>query len=110
MTHGAPKFFNYLKIVEAGTFPDPLGVGIHASLALTVLAEFIAGIFLLFGLFTRLASFTLCVAFYVIIFMVHAGDPFKKIELALAYLIVFIYFMLAGSKYWSLDQILRKKL
>ena len=111
MTHGAPKLFNFSTIVEAGTFPDPLGVGTYMSLVLTILAEFIAAIFLLLGLFTRIASFILFVTFFVIIFVVHAGDSFQEVEKAVMYFVIFIYFMLSGStKQWSLDKLLYKKL
>ena len=110
MTHGVPKFLNFSRIVESGRFPDPLGVGIHMSLSLAVLAEFIAALFLLFGLFTRLASVVLVIAFFVIVFIVDAGESFQERELAVMYLLSFTYFMLAGSRQWSLDHLLRKKL
>jgi putative oxidoreductase len=91
-------------------FYDWLGLGMTTSLVLAVFAEFFCGVLLSIGLFTRLAAIPLIITMCVAIFGVHWGDPFKKIELPLIYLVMYIVVLLAGPGKYSLDTPLMKKL
>lgn len=101
--HGHEKF--YTLISGGGSdFPDPLGVGNQLSLALTVFAEFICSILLLLGLVTRLAVVVLMICMVVIIFVIHANDPFSDKEHPLLYLIPYITIFLTGAGKYSVDE------
>lgn len=56
LSHGWGKFLMLIGD-DPIQFADPLGVGITASLALTVFAEVFCSVLLIFGLATRLAEF-----------------------------------------------------
>ena len=59
------------------------------------------------GLKTRLASVPLIVTMIVAAFIVHAGDPFAKKELALVYLVGFLAIFFTGPGEYSVDARLR---
>jgi putative oxidoreductase len=85
-------------------FADPIGVGEEASLILTVFAEFVCGILLAIGLFTRAALVPLMVTMVVAVFIIHADDPFSKQEFGLLYLIPYVTLFLTGPGKLSLDK------
>ncbi len=72
------------------------------------LSEFLGGLFLALGLFTRVSSFFIAVTMLVALLGVHRADPFQKQELAFLYLFIALAFMLKGSGDWSMDSFLRK--
>ena len=72
------------------------------------LSEFLGGILLALGLFTRISSFFIAFTMLVAIVGVHAADPFNKQELAFMYFFVAIAFLLKGAGDWSVDSFLRK--
>ena len=84
-------------------FPAPVVFAWAAALS-----EFLGGIFLALGLFTRLAAFFIACTMLVAILGVHAADPYQKKELAFMYFFVAAAFMLKGSGDWSVDALLRK--
>lgn len=71
-------------------------------------SEFLGGIFLAFGLFTRVAAFFICFTMLVALTGVHWADPFGKKEMALLYFFIAFAFLWKGSGEWSLDSFLRK--
>lgn len=89
-------------------FADPFGIGAPASLGLTVFAEVLCSILLIFGLFTRMATIPLIIMMLTIIFVVHWDDPFNKIEFALLYLIPYLCILLMGPGRFSLDNLFSK--
>lgn len=72
------------------------------------LSEFLGGIFLALGLFTRVSAFFIAFTMMVAILGVHGADPYQKKELAFMYLFIAGAFMIKGSGDWSLDGFLRK--
>lgn len=107
MTHGIPKL---LKIMSGDfSFGDPLGLGPAASLLLATFAEVVCAIFVLIGLWTRLATIPLLFTFVVIVFVVYAGDPFGDKELPLFFLITFFSLFLTGAGKYSMDAIIQQK-
>ncbi len=72
------------------------------------LSEFLGGIFLALGLFTRLSSFFIAFTMLVALVGVHGADPFNKQELAVMYLFGALAFLLKGAGDWSVDSFLRK--
>ncbi len=102
LTHGMPKL-SRLFGDDPIKFADPLGVGVVASLALAVFSEFFCSLLLILGLGTRLAVLPLIFTMIVISFVVHAGDPFTKIELPLMYLFAYLTILVAGPGKYSVD-------
>lgn len=102
MTHGYPKL---MQFVEGGElkFGDPLGIGVTASLALAVFAEFFCAILLGLGLATRFAALALSITMGVAAFVQHANDPFARKEMALLYLMIFLTLLVFGPGKYSLD-------
>jgi len=84
-------------------FADVFGMGAAASLTLAVLAEFLASIFIIFGLLTRLSTIPAMFTMAVAAFMIHGADPFAKKELALIYLLMYLVIFLMGPGKISLD-------
>lgn len=108
LTHGIPKL---IRLFGSGPiqFGDPIGIGVEASLTLTVFSEVICSVLILVGLGTRLASIPLIITMAVAFFIVHAAHAFERKELALFYLIVYIVLLLTGSGKYSLDHYLLKR-
>ncbi|EMR03996.1 DoxX family protein [Cesiribacter andamanensis] len=102
MTHGYPKL---MKLVEGGElkFSDPLGIGVAASLALAVFAEFFCSILLGLGLATRFAALALSITMGVAAFIQHGADPFARKEMALLYLMIFLTLLVFGPGRYALD-------
>jgi putative oxidoreductase len=104
--HGLPKLLGFAE--RKSSFADPIGLGTTLSLTLTVGAEFFCSIFLILGLFTRVALVPLIFSMCVIIFVVHGEDPLKDRELPLFYLLSYIGIFMAGPGKYSADALLRK--
>lgn len=101
LTHGWAKLTGFSDM--SAQFPDPIGVGSTLSLALIIGAEFFASLFIILGLFTRLAAVPIVIAMSVAAFVIHSADPFNVKELALLYLVVYIFILMAGAGRYSLD-------
>jgi len=108
LTHGVGKF-QKLFGDEPIQFADPLGIGINASLALAVLAEFFCSLLLIFGIITRPAALVLIINMSVAAFIAHAGDAFMVREMALLYLAVYIVMAIAGAGKFSIDHWIDKR-
>ncbi|MCU7613588.1 DoxX family protein [Chryseobacterium sp. GMJ5] len=108
LSHGFPKL---QMLLEGGDikFFDFLGLGPQISLALTVFAEFVCSIFLILGLFTRIAVGFLMFTMFVAAFFVHGGDTFDKREISLLYLSIYLLIMAIGSGRISVDGMIEKR-
>lgn len=100
--HGLGKLLHFRQ--RAGSFPDPLGIGSEATLALAVLAEVLCALAVAGGIFTRLAAIPPILLMAVALLTVHLGDPFQKWELAALYLAGFLTIALIGPGSLSLDK------
>ncbi|MCS6983786.1 MAG: DoxX family protein [Leptospiraceae bacterium] len=107
LAHGAKKipipekFLDYLS--ETG-FPFPYVVAWLAALF-----EFLGGILLALGLYTRLAAFFIFIVMATAALYAHRHDPFSKAELAHIYGFVALLFIAFGGTRFSIDRLLRKK-
>lgn len=106
MMHG------YDKLVHFGTlqykFMNFMGMGSTVSLTLVVFAEFFCSLFLILGLFTRLASIPLIIATCVMVFKAHNGDVFGEGETAALYLTTYLVLLLVGPGKISVDSMVGK--
>jgi len=107
--HGLGK----LQMLLSGNiqFPALFGISPTINLALATLAEFVAGIMVLIGLRTRLASIPLMITMATAAFLVHGADPLfaatggASKEFALIFLFGFAGIFFLGSGKYSVDAI-----
>lgn len=106
LNHGYGKLihFNEMK----GSFINFLGLGSTFSLALDLFAEFFCSIFLILGLFTRLAVIPILIAMSVALFKVHHGHLFAEGERAAIYLACTITILFCGPGKISVDGMIGK--
>lgn len=102
LTHGIGKFFKLFG-EEPIQFADPIGIGVAASLSLTVFAEVVCSILLILGIATRLSAIPLLITMLVAAFIVHANDGFGKQELALLYTAICLVIAISGGGKFSVD-------
>jgi len=107
ISHGLPKL-QKLFGADPIKFADPFGIGMEASLWLTVFAEVVCALLLVIGLATRWAAIPLIITMLVAAFMIHWDDPFGKKEFALLYLIPFVVLLITGAGRYSIDKLLNK--
>lgn len=108
LSHGYPKLQTLLEGGDIKFF-DFLGLGSKISLGLTVFAEFVCSIFLILGLFTRIAVGFLIFTMIIAGFVVHGADPFDKKEMSLLYLAIYLLIMVLGAGRFSIDGMIEKK-
>jgi putative oxidoreductase len=106
LNHGIPKMMNLFS--GNIQFADPIGIGVPASLALTVFAEVLCSILVAAGLWTRLALIPLMITMLVAVSVVHFNDGMDKKELALIYLLPYLALFLLGSGKFSMDAFMKK--
>ncbi|HRP62333.1 MAG TPA: DoxX family protein [Phycisphaerales bacterium] len=97
-----PPSGQFLDGVSEMGFPMPIVFAWGAALS-----EFVGGLLLAAGLFTRPAAFMMAGTMVVAAFVAHAGDPISVREMALLYLFIAIAFMFNGSGRFGLDRFLR---
>lgn len=100
--HGWEKLTNFSE--RSSQFPDPLGIGSAASLALATFAELFCSILVALGLATRLALTQLIATMFVAAFVVKGG------ELAVLFFVVYVALILTGPGRVSIDHLITKKL
>jgi putative oxidoreductase len=106
MMHGYDKLVHFAKYQH--DFMNFLGIGSTMSLALVVFAEFFCSLFLVLGLFTRLATIPLIIATCVMIFKAHKGDIFGDGEHAALFLVGYLVLLLVGPGRASADSMVGK--
>ncbi|MEI8058846.1 MAG: DoxX family protein [Ferruginibacter sp.] len=106
MMHGYDKLVHFSSYQNH--YPNFLGIGSTLSLAMVVFAEFFCSLFIILGLFTRLASIPLIIKMCVIIFKINDGHVFLKNENAPLYLICFVVILLIGPGRVSVDSLTNK--
>ncbi len=106
IAHGTQKLFN-APASERGAAP------LFSFMGLTGALEFVGGLLILLGLFTRPTAFVLSGMMAVAYFMAHAPAGFlplvNKGELAVIFCFVFLFLSVAGGGAWSLDKLLGRK-
>lgn len=104
--HGYSKVFGGMER-HAG-FIESKGLPLPLLLAwLSALAEFLGGILIAVGIFTRVAASVLAINLAVAAFYIHGADPLKVREFAYVYLALTLVYVFKGAGRWSLDAELR---
>lgn len=107
LTHGLSKWERLFS--DEIKFGDPIGLGPELSLVLVVVAEVVAPLFIIMGFKTRWATVFPIVAMFVAAFIVHGDDPFRKMEMALLYLVGYLVLFMTGPGRYSLDFLLARE-
>ena len=98
------RMLEFRDFLAKNGFPQPLFCAY-----LSAYAQFVTGLLLAVGLFTRLAAAVVVVNFVVALWMVHRGLPFSANIAPLAMLVGGAFFVLYGPTRWSLDERLRRR-
>ncbi len=107
--HGAQKLFGWFPISGVALQP----VDLFSLMGLAGLVEFVGGLFIALGLFTRLAALLGAVQMAAAYFMAHFPQGWVPIqnmgELALLYFAAFLVILVLGGKKWALESALAKE-
>jgi len=106
INHGLDKLMHFAQ--KAPRFADPFHVGSTTSLSMVVFAEFFCSVFIILGLFTRLACIPLIIAMSVALFIANKGDFFGAGESAGLFLTCFLALLFTGPGKVSLDRFVAK--
>ena len=104
--HGYSKLITFAS--KCSSFADPFHIGHSTSMALVIFAEFFCGVFILLGLFTRLACIPLIITMAVALFYAHKGDFFGQGETATLYLMGYLALLFTGPGKISMDRFIAK--
>jgi putative oxidoreductase len=106
MEHGTQKLFNFPPAAQ------PHEGGLQGLMLMGAWIEFVAGLLIFLGLFTRPAAFIASGEMAVAYFMFHAkGSPYPVVnhgESAVLYCFVFLFLIFAGAGPWSIDALFKK--
>lgn len=106
MNHGYGKLMKFGSMQHK--FMNFLGLGSTLSLSLVIFAEFFCGMFIILGLFTRLAAIPLMIAMGVALIKAHNTDFFGEGEAAALYMIAFMVLLIIGPGKVSVDGMIGK--
>ena len=105
MARGYNKMVQFAEMKTK--FMNFMGIGSTLTLSLVIFAEFFCSIFLIIGLFSRLATIPLIIAMSVALFKAHDADVFGKGQSAALFLLCFLTLLLCGPGKASVDGILK---
>jgi putative oxidoreductase len=101
LEHGTAKLFGFPAL------PNFAGLMLVSLIGLSAILEFVGGLLMTVGLFTRFTAFILAGEMAVAYFTAHAPVGFFPLlnhgEPAVLYCFVFLYFAAAGGGPWSID-------
>lgn len=100
--HGWGKLTGFTA--NMNNFPDVIGIGGPASMALAVFAEFFCAALLILGIKTRYVAIPLLITMLVAVFIVHGADPWMKKELAALYAVCYASLIASGGGKFSIKE------
>ena len=106
MNHGYGKLTHFDE--TAKFMPHLFGMSSSITTALVIFAEFFCSLFIILGLFTRLACVPLIITMCYALFITLHGEVFGKGELATLYLGAFTVLLLVGPGRVSVDSMTGK--
>ncbi|HVY76770.1 MAG TPA: DoxX family protein [Puia sp.] len=106
VAHGLPKISNFRSM--SGNFFDPFQIGHRNTLLLSIFAEVFCSMFLVLGLFTRIAAFVIVLNLACAVFLYHKGQPLRNMDLAIIYLTSAFTIMWIGPGRVSVDGMMGK--
>lgn len=106
MKHGYDKLIHFSQY--KGQFINFLGMGQGLSLSLVIFAEFFCALFIVIGLFTRLATIPLIITMCVALFKAHNSDILGEGEMATLFLAGYLTLLFTGPGKISVDGMMGK--
>ncbi|MEO6722205.1 MAG: DoxX family protein [Ferruginibacter sp.] len=106
MTHGYDKLVHFDK--TATFMPHLFGMSSSITAALVIFAEFFCSLFVILGLFTRLACVPIIICMCYALFITNHGDVLGKGELGTMYLAAFSVLLFVGPGRVSVDSMTGK--
>jgi putative oxidoreductase len=104
--HGYDKLIHFAD--KKNSFMNFMGMGSTLSYSLVIFAEFFCSMFIVLGLFTRLAIIPLIIAMSVAVFKATNGDIFGKGADGTLFLTCFLAILLCGPGKASVDGLINK--
>lgn len=106
MNHGYTKLVHFSEYSQ--NFIHFLGMSGQLTLSLVIFAEFFCAIFIILGLFTRLAAIPLVIDVAMAVAKGHDMEIFGKGELPALFVLVFITILILGPGRISIDGMINK--
>lgn len=106
MKHGYDKLVHFSQYKPQ--FMNFLGLGQGTSLALVIFAEFFCALFILLGLFTRLATIPVIITMCMALFKAHNSDFLGEGEMATLFLSGYLALLFVGPGKISVDGMMGK--
>ncbi len=106
MSHGYDKLTGFTE--TAKNMPSFLGMGSAITAALVVFAEFFCAMFIVLGLFTRLAAIPLVITMGYALFKAHNSEVFGDGEMATLFLAAYVTLLIIGPGKISVDGMIGK--
>jgi putative oxidoreductase len=106
MNHGYGKLAHFSDTAQH--MPSLFGMGSTFTTALVVFAEFFCALFVILGLFTRLACIPVIIAMGYALIQVHKWDVFDVGEMAALFLGAFLVILIIGPGRVSVDGMISK--
>lgn len=106
LTHAFEKIENFDNI--AMTFPTPFEMNSWMALTLITIAELACSLFLILGIFTRIAALILMFGMITAAFFTFSVFVFKESELAIMYLGIYITLFITGGGDFVLDRYIKR--
>lgn len=103
LPHGFAKLEKLIHEGLSTGFADPFHVGSVTTLIIAILAELISPVLVIIGYKTRWACILPALTMLTAALVIHADDPWSKVEFPLLYFTGFIGIALLGPGKWSLD-------
>ena len=100
-THGLKKILDFEGTLQH--IPDPFGFGSEFSAYMAVFANVICPVFVIMGLFTRVAILPIVGITLSGFFIVHAADPWPVRDVPLMYSLSFLLLLYLGPGKYSFD-------
>ena len=104
--HGFDKLSNFSATAQH--MPNILNMGGTVNASLVIFAEFFCSMFLILGLFTRLACIPLIITMAVALVKAHHSNIFGEGELAALYLVGYVTLLFVGPGRVSVDAMIGK--
>lgn len=100
-THGMKKLLNFEETIKH--IPDPMGIGGEISAVVAIAANIVAPLFIILGLFTRLATIAILSITLMGFFIVHGNHPWVVRDVPLMYSLAYLLIFFMGAGKYSLD-------
>lgn len=103
LKHGLEKLTHFSQMVQH--FPDPIHIGVHASLVIALISDGICSLLVVLGLATRIAALIIACNIAVAFYFVHHYAFFTEHgELMILYIGGALALLFAGAGRFSVDR------